>query len=322
MAGLLQSDAREVRHVSAAARDAGQRIDNFLLRCLKGVPRTHIYRLLRTGQVRVNRGRVKPGYRLRCGDSVRLPPVATARRNPRAGPTRRQLARLDGRIVYEDGQVLVIDKPAGMAVHGGSGVSYGVIETLRARRAGSPFLELVHRLDRDTSGCLMLAKRRSALRALHAELRAGRVEKRYLALLIGALPASGLKLDLALIKNRLRSGERMVTVAAEGKPAHTQLMPLANFPGVTLAEVRITTGRTHQIRVHAAHAGVPVAGDEKYGDREANKRLRALGLRRLFLHAHSINVALPNREQPLRVNAPLASELQRVLDALECFGGE
>lgn len=307
-----------VRHLEIAADQAGQRIDNFLLRELKGVPKSRIYRLLRKGEVRVNGGRVEPTYRLLDGDRLRLPPV---RQSPEsevsAQPPAGMLKRLENSVLYEDAGLLVINKPSGMAVHGGSGISFGVIEALRVLRPNARELELVHRLDRDTSGCLMIAKRRSVLRALHEALRTGAVDKRYMALLAGKLPRGTIPVEEALERYHVQGGERMVRVGAAGKPARTVFRTLARYAGATLAEADIATGRTHQIRVHAAHIGHPVLGDEKYGSREQNRRFRELGLKRLFLHAHQLRVTLPQSEQELVVTAPLSADLQQVLEALE-----
>ena len=310
-----QGSGGGVRWVEVAGEAAGQRIDNFLLRTLKGVPRGLIYRLLRKGQVRVNSGRVKPDYRLRAGDRVRIPPVRTgegARPAPQ-GPGQ----RLEGRILFEDDRLLILDKPAGMAVHGGSGLSWGVIEALRAARPEARFLELVHRLDRDTSGCLMLAKRRSALRAMHELLRSGQVDKRYLALLRGPWTGGERWVEAPLEKFVLRGGERQVRVSEAGKPARTLFRPLDDHGRAVLVEVVLDTGRTHQIRVHAAHIGYPLAGDEKYGDPDFNRAMRALGLRRLFLHAHSLAFAHPATGEPVHVSAPLDDDLKTVLARLE-----
>ncbi|MDE2195920.1 MAG: 23S rRNA pseudouridine(955/2504/2580) synthase RluC [Gammaproteobacteria bacterium] len=307
----------KVRRLTVDAAEAEQRLDNFLFRQLKGVPKGHVYRLLRTGQVRVNSRRVKPDYRLTAGDEIRLPPVRQAEPVERLPPGSRQLEALKDAILFEDEQLLVINKPAGMAVHGGSGVSCGVIEALRASRPEARSLELVHRLDRETSGCLLVAKKRSALRTLHAALREGRVEKHYLALLAGAWPGGERQVRLALEKNVLQSGERMVRVAEEGKDAESHFRPLRRFAAAVLVDIAILTGRTHQIRVHAAHLGHAVLGDDKYGDREANKSCRALGLKRMFLHAHSLAFNHPAGGAPLRVTAPLDANLQAVLERLE-----
>lgn len=307
--------AGTARYVTAGPGDAGQRLDNFLRRQLKGVPKSLIYRLLRTGQVRVNRGRARPDRRLAEGDEIRLPPVRTAQEAPAGRPPRGLLERLEAGILFEDERLLVINKPAGVAVHGGSGLSFGVIECLRQLRPEAKELELVHRLDRETSGCLILARRRSALRALHAQLRGGRVGKHYLALVAGAW--RGGRVALALAKNRLQGGERMVKVTAEGKSSASLFRPVRRLAGATLMEVEILTGRTHQIRVHAAESGHPVLGDEKYGDREANRRARTAGLKRMFLHAARIEFEHPASGERVVVEAPLDDELRGVLEALE-----
>jgi 23S rRNA pseudouridine955/2504/2580 synthase len=291
----------------------GQRIDNFLMARLKGVPKSLVYRLLRTGQVRINGKRAKPDARLAAGDAVRIPPVRTAERTDPGVPPAAQTARLEHAIVHEDRDFLVIDKPAGIASHGGSGVSFGAIELLRASRPRET-LELAHRLDRDTSGVLVLAKKRSALAALQAEIREGRVEKRYLALLKGALPQKKLVVDAPLRKSVLQGGERMVRVDEEGKPSRSRFAEVERFANATLAEIAIETGRTHQIRVHSAHIGHPVAGDEKYGDREFNRAMLDAGLKRLFLHAARFEFAIGEREYSF--SASLPNDLKIVLDAL------
>ncbi|HET7922242.1 MAG TPA: 23S rRNA pseudouridine(955/2504/2580) synthase RluC [Gammaproteobacteria bacterium] len=313
----MHDDAGKVRRLSVSADDSGQRLDNFLFRHLKGVPKGHVYRLLRTGQVRVNSRRCKPEYRLEAGDELRLPPVRQADPAAPAQPREWQRAQLEHAVLFEDAALLVLDKPAGMAVHGGSGQSLGVIELLRAMHPAHATLELVHRLDRDTSGCLVIARKRSALRALHAAIREGRMEKRYLALLTGRWQGGERTVDVALEKNQLQGGERMVRVAADGKAAQSRFRPVSRFADATLVEVTIPTGRTHQIRVHAAHIGHPVAGDEKYGDREANKRFRSLGLKRMFLHAHSLGFTHPVTGEPVVASAPLDENLRAVLDRLE-----
>ena len=310
-----------VQFVAVEDEQAGQRLDNFLFSRLKGVPKTHVYRVLRKGEVRVNKGRVKPEYRLRAGDVVRIPPVRTAERDEPT-PGRHLTARLRGRIVFEDERLLVVNKPAGMAVHGGSGVRSGVIETLRCMRPEARFLELVHRLDRDTSGLLMIAKRRSELRLLHEGLREGGIRKTYQALLRGVLPKAGRILDAPLQKNVLRSGERMVRVHKDGKPARSRFRLLQAFSGrASLAQVGLDTGRTHQIRVHAAHMGQPIAGDAKYGNETFNREMGALGLNRLFLHAWRLTI--PRGEHPdLRLECPLDPELQQCLGILNSGYGE
>lgn len=317
----MKSQPEKARYVSAEAEDADQRIDNFLLRHLKGVPKSHVYRLLRTGQVRVNKGRIKPGYRLMAGDSVRLPPVRVGETPVRAGPSRRLLDELDAAILYEGSHLLALNKPAGLAVHGGSGLDFGVIEALRALRPEAPMLELIHRLDRETSGCLLIAKRRSMLRAVHAMLREGRVEKRYLTLVAGRWRRTK-EIRLGLEKNRLRGGERMVSVSEGGKESVSRFKPLAWYPGATLVEVELLTGRTHQIRVHAAQAGHPVLGDEKYGDRQASKAFRARGLKRMFLHAQSIAFTHPTSGEPMEFTAPLDEALSRLLAEWDKSGNQ
>ncbi|MEJ2646514.1 MAG: 23S rRNA pseudouridine(955/2504/2580) synthase RluC [Gammaproteobacteria bacterium] len=303
-----------VRVVEVASEDADQRIDNFLMRHLKGVPRSRIYRILRRGEVRVNGRRTGPDYRICAGDKVRIPPVRTAAGGGGPAPVR---PGLEAAILYEDDRYLVLDKPSGLAVHGGSGVSHGVIEALRALRPQARFLELAHRLDRETSGCLLVAKRRSALRAVHELLRGGGVEKRYLALVQGAWQGGPRQVNAPLRKNQLRSGERMVRVDPTGKSAQTWFRPVTVYGQATLVEAHLGTGRTHQIRVHAAHSGHPIAGDEKYGDEGFNRAMRSLGLRRLFLHAQSLAFTEPDSDREIHVSAPLAPDLRAVLDALE-----
>jgi len=305
-----------VEQVRIAPEGAGQRIDNFLLTRAKGVPRSHIYRVLRRGEVRVNKGRVKAGYRLRAGDLVRIPPLRTADPPRSADPPRALLARLEAAVLYEDERLMAVNKPAGLAVHGGSGVNQGLIESMRLLRPRTE-LELVHRLDRDTSGCILLAKRRSALRELHRQMRAHRVGKRYIALLAGRLAQRELPVDAPLRKSTLQSGERMVRVdPVAGKPARTLFRILRQLGDLTLVEVEPITGRTHQIRVHSAHLGAPVAGDEKYGDRSANHRLRKLGLNRLFLHASTLTFVPVEGGPSVRLEAPLPPDLEDLVWAL------
>jgi 23S rRNA pseudouridine955/2504/2580 synthase len=303
------SSASTVRLREVAGEEAGQRLDNYLLRVLKGVPRSRVYRLLRRGEVRVNSRRVAADYRLQAGDRVRIPPVRRAPAPPRAAGAGAAVA-----LLYEDERLLVLDKAAGSAVHGGSGVRLGLIDQLRAARPQAPFLELAHRLDRDTSGCLMVAKKRSALRALHALLREGKVEKRYLALVAGDWSNAGL-VDVALDTSHRRGGERVVRVNAQGKAAASRFRAVERLRGATLVEVQTLSGRTHQIRVHAAHAGHPLAGDAKYGDAQFNALARSLGLRRLFLHAHVVSFTWPDTGEEVHVSAPLPDSLRAVLDA-------
>jgi 23S rRNA pseudouridine955/2504/2580 synthase len=299
------------------AQTAGQRLDNFLLGALKGVPRSHVYRLIRSGQVRVNSGRVTPSHRLRAGDLVRVPPVAA--KPPAVVPVVAPdtLAWLAERVIFEDSGILVVDKPAGLAVHGGSNISLGCIEALRLLRPAAKDLELAHRLDRGTSGCLVLAKRRSALRALHALLREGRVDKRYLTLVKGRWPEAKIEVDAPLVTRRV-GGEARVKVDSAGKAAQSTFRVIEHYgKTATLLEVSIATGRTHQIRVHAAHLGHPVAGDDRYGDKDFNTYLQTFGLRRMFLHAHSLSFVWPDTEEPFSASAPLPDDLRSVLTALE-----
>jgi 23S rRNA pseudouridine955/2504/2580 synthase len=297
------------------ADSAGQRVDNYLTKRLKGVPKSHIYRILRSGEVRVNSGRVGPDYRLAEGDRLRVPPIRTARR---AADTQRPPARrLQANILYEDEGLLVIDKPAGVAVHGGSGVSHGIVEQLRLERAPAPFLELAHRLDRETSGVLMLAKRRPALTAVHRELREGRVRKFYLVLVKGAWSDARRSVKLPLDKRVLASGERRVRVSESGVPAHTVFRLQRRWRGYSLLEAELKTGRTHQIRVHLAHLGFPIAGDDKYGDFALNKALAREGLKRMFLHAHRTILAHPTTGAPLVLEASLTADLKEFLAALD-----
>ncbi len=313
--------ATGARTVTVPADRAGQRLDNFLLGQLKGAPRSLVYKLVRSGQVRVNGGRAKAERKLDAGDEVRIPPVRLQMpdEDGKSPPPKGLLAALEAAIVFEDARLLAISKPSGMASHGGSGVSFGVIETLRALRPNEPF-ELVHRLDRDTSGLMVIAKKRSALVELQALLRedhgAG-IEKRYLALLAGRMPDGVMSVDAPLHVGLRQGGERHVQVNPAGKPSLSHFRVLERRGGQSYCEVRIETGRTHQIRVHAQHIGHPVAGDDKYGDAAANKRLREqVGLKRLFLHASTLDFALEGGKAPYSLSAPLAPELLDVLDRL------
>lgn len=305
------------RTIEVAAADEGQRIDNYLLTQLKGVPKSRIYRILRTGEVRVNSGRIKPTYRIKAGDAIRIPPIRVSEEEAPARPGDRALERVNASILFEDKGLLIVNKPSGLAVHGGSGLSYGLIEALRALRPEAPFLELGHRLDRDTSGCIVIAKKRSVLRAFHELLREGGSDKRYLALLKGCWRGGERRVEVPLLKNVTQSGERMVKVSPEGKPALTIFRPLTVFRDATLVEAELITGRTHQVRVHAAHIGHPIAGDDKYGDEAFNKRMAEVGLKRLFLHASALSFTLPESGQVVSVSAPLGDELRSVLDRLE-----
>lgn len=304
-----------VSYVTAEEGDSGQRIDNFLQRILKDAPRSLVYRILRSGEVRVNSARVGPEYRLVVGDRVRVPPVRLKPREQTDSPSRSLREFIASAIIHEDRDLIVVNKPAGVAVHGGSGLSFGVIEALRAMHPELKELELVHRLDRETSGCLLVAKRRAVLRDLHAKLRERDMEKRYYALVVGRWPYGNKTIDLPLKTNLKQGGERVVRVHAEGQHAVTTFNPVRHFAKLaTLLDVHLGTGRTHQIRVHAAHAGHPIAGDDKYGDRERDALLKPFGLNRMFLHAHSLT--FDRGGESFTVSAPLSAELQGVLDRL------
>ena len=297
-------------------RGEGQRLDNFLGRILKDVPKTHIFRVIRKGEVRVNGKRAKPDQRLLASDIVRVPPVRTGAAAPprRANPA--MVQGLIGAIVYEDPRLLVINKPAGVAVHGGSGVSFGVIESLRAARPNEN-LELVHRLDRDTSGLLLVARKPAALRTLHALLREGKVEKRYLALVKGKWELGKKRIDVPLRTDIRVGGERTVKAHASGKEAASVFKPVQFFgKKASLVEVELETGRTHQIRVHATHAGYPLAGDEKYGEEDFNAKAKEWGLKRMFLHAHQLSFTWPDTGVEFNASAPLPADLAAVVDVL------
>lgn len=304
----------EVRWITVDDGSDGQRIDNFLRRRLKGLPRTRLYRLLRRGEVRVNGGRIKPDYRLEVGDKIRLPPVRTGETAP-AEPSQRVLERLSEAIVHEDDDLLVVAKPSGMAVHAGSGVAYGVVEALRRLRPEAGYLDLAHRLDRHTSGLLILCKGRQALASVHDQFREGSVDKRYLTLLRGRLPRGERPVAAKLARHTGKGGETMVEVASDGKPSQTVFNTVERLNDWTLARARPVTGRMHQIRVHAAHAGYPVGGDERYGDGEANRRLREAGLRRLFLHAERVSLNHP-RGGKITLEAAAPSDLTTCLERL------
>lgn len=293
----------------------GQRIDNYLLKLLKGVPKSHIYRILRKGEVRANKKRVDATYRLVLGDVVRVPPVQTARREP--ANTQPVAAKLSHCTIFEDSALLVINKPSGMAVHGGSGISRGVIEQLRLERPELKFLELAHRLDRETSGVLLLAKKRSALVKLHEAMREGAMDKFYFALVKGNWPDARRHVKLPLHKYLTPEGERRVSVREDGQASHTIFSLKQQWDGLSLLEAELKTGRTHQIRVHLSHLGFPIAGDDKYGDFPWNKELQRQGLKRMFLHAHRAVIRHPLTGETLTLEAPLPQELERFLLSLE-----
>ena len=305
----------QAQFVTITEEEAGQRIDNYLLRVCKGVPKSHIYRILRSGEVRVNKGRIDQLYRLADGDVVRIPPVRVAEKSSAVVPG------AEFSILFEDAHLLVIDKPAGTAVHGGSGVSFGVIEQLRASRPDAKFLELVHRLDRDTSGVLMLAKKRSALTNLHEQMRDGVTDKRYLTVIGGDWKNARQHIKLPLHKFTTADGERRVCVQAGGMESHTVFTMLRKWQQFTLLEAELKTGRTHQIRVHLASSGFPILGDDKYGDFALNRVLLKAdltrgALKRMFLHAHQITFTHPETGKQQTINAPLPPECDRFLVSL------
>lgn len=306
----------KVSFIEVSEDQHGQRIDNFLRTAIKGVPKTLIYRLLRKGEIRVNKKRIKPDGRVSAGDTVRLPPMRTAADRKPPVVAQGLLDHLEVAVLYESDALMVVNKPAGLAVHGGSGINLGLIEALRQLRPDARFLELVHRLDRDTSGCIMVAKKRSMLRHLHQLLRENhQIDKVYWALVVGKWPGSQQKVDAPLRKSELTSGERIVRVDGEGKACLTRYKVLNRYRKETLVEAKPITGRTHQIRVHCQFAGHPILGDDKYGVSERNSEIKEQGLRRLFLHAARLSIVLPDGDK-LTVEAPLGPELQQVLDNL------
>lgn len=306
----------QVRKIAVGAREDGQRIDNFLIRQLPGVPKSHIYRLLRSGQVRVDGGRAKPERKLATGEEVRIPPVRLAERGEAVRPPDAVLDKLREAIVYEDEHYLALSKPAGLAAHAGSGVKFGVIEAARAWGKHES-LELCHRLDRDTSGVLLLAKSRPALLRAQRAFKHGEADKRYFALLIGRWKGEDRDVDAALVRSAIAGGERRVRVDEDdGKPSKSRFSPKARYALATLCEVQIFSGRTHQIRVHATALGHPVAGDDKYGERDDNRPLRELGLKRMFLHSHLLTLPASGEFPKLLLSAPLPDELREVLDHL------
>jgi len=307
-----------VSYAEANEGDVGQRLDNYLMRVLKTVPKSHVYRVVRKGEVRVNGKRAKPETRLALGDRVRIPPLHMEDKPVRATPSHSLQQFITDAILFEDRDILIVNKPAGVAVHGGSGLAFGVIEALRAARPELTELELVHRLDRDTSGVLLIAKRRAALRELHAAFREREMTKRYLALVCGRWELGSKRIELPLLTNQKQGGERMVRVHPDGVSALSIFVPQQKFGKLaTLMAIEIGTGRTHQIRVHAAYAGHPVAGDEKYGDKAGNEALREYGLKRMFLHAHTLEFARPGTGEPFSITAPLSDELNSVLANLK-----
>ena len=295
-----------------------QRIDNFLFRNLKGVPKSHVYRILRGGEVRVNKKRVDQTYRLKLGDLLRIPPIRVAEKHE---PEQAHIPAVEFPIIYEDDALLAVNKPSGVAVHGGSGVSFGVIEQMRRARPQAKFLELVHRLDRETSGVLLLAKKRSALTAMHEIMREGNSDKRYYTLVLGQWKNVKQHVKLPLHKFDTPQGEKRVMVREDGQASHTIFTLQKSWPEFSLLEAQLKTGRTHQIRVHLSHLGFPIAGDDKYGDFARNRALMKQGLKRMFLHAHSIAFAHPLTGEPMHLTAPLPKELESFIAKLDAGVG-
>ena len=302
-----------VQFIQLSDEESGQRLDNYLMRILGGVPKTRIYKAIRTGEVRVNKGRAKAERKLNAGDVIRIPPISIAAREEGRRVPDRWSQRIDSSIIHNDSELMVIDKPTGLAVHGGSGVQFGLIESLRQMFPDQRYMELVHRLDRDTSGLVMIAKRASVLRELHALLRGDGVDKRYLALVVGKWPAYRARVEASLEKSALPSGERIVRVTPEGRRSLTDFRVIERYRGATLIEAKPVTGRTHQIRVHAQHAGHPILGDPKYGSEEQLNIAKTHGLKRLFLHAQRLEFRLGG--QRYRFEAPLDNELSTVCDS-------
>jgi 23S rRNA pseudouridine955/2504/2580 synthase len=316
-----QQPANQVRFVTASENDAGQRIDNFLMRHFKGVPKSHIYRILRKGEVRVNKKRIKPTYKLVIGDEVRLPPVRIAEPRDRRPPDG-AISSLAERIVYDDDRLIVLNKPAGLAVHAGSGIEFGVIDIMQRLEKQESELYLVHRLDRDTSGCLLLARDRDALRSLQASMQENRIEKVYLALVRGQWEQQGHRVEMPLRRNKIRGGERLVQIDDDGKQSVSEFRTMRQYTGApdaggcSLMKIRLITGRTHQIRVQASESGHPVAGDRRYGDELFNRKMKAYGLKRMFLHAASLSFPHPDNDKEFMIEPPLDDDLQQVLDNL------
>lgn len=310
------SQNAKVRFIEITDGNAGQRIDNFLITALKGAPKSLVYRILRKGEVRVNKKRIKPEYRLQLNDVVRVPPVRLAEKAPPPKVAPKLVEQLEQAVLYEDDDLIVVNKPSGIAVHGGSGISLGLIESFRQMRPQCKFLELVHRLDRDTSGCILLAKKRSALKLMHESLKKSTITKIYHALVVGSWSERKRRIDAPLRKNELKSGERVVKVSADGKASLTEYKVLQRFGReATLVEARPITGRTHQIRVHCQFAGHPIVGDEKYGIDEVNAEMKSKGFNRLFLHAAELRFPLPSGGRQV-VKAPLEMKLQKAVKKL------
>ena len=313
----LKKITHSVNYVVIDEQNTGQRIDNFLFNYLKSVPKGHIYKIIRKGEVRVNKGRIKQTYKLQSGDSVRVPPVSVTEKAPAPAPGRSLLKLIENSIIFEDDSLIALNKPSGVAVHGGSGISYGIIEAVRALKPEQKFLELIHRLDRDTSGCLLIAKKRSALTGVQNLLRNRQTDKRYLTLLCGKVGFSHEKVTAPLLREALRSGERFVRVDKTGKQSTSYFTKIKQFKDAALVEVKIVTGRTHQIRVHSQYLGHCVAGDTKYGNYACNQRLKQKGLKRLFLHSAQISFAHPDTGKNITIKAPLPEELEQFLSIMK-----
>lgn len=302
-----------VKFIEIDHQNAGQRIDNFLLNQLKGVPKSHIYKIIRKGEVRINKGRIKQTYKLQYGDTIRIPPVKLAEKKELPAPGRSLLSLIEQSIIFEDSSLLIINKPSGVAVHGGSGISYGIIEAIRALKPEEKFLELIHRLDKDTSGCLLIAKKRSALISVQDLLRKRQTDKHYLALLCGQPGFKREKVTAPLLREELKSGERFVRVDQQGKESTSFFTVIERFDDTALLEIKIITGRTHQIRVHSKFLGHNVAGDSKYGNYACNQRLKDRGLKRLFLHSAQMTFKHPDSGKKMTVKAPLSADLEQFL---------
>jgi 23S rRNA pseudouridine955/2504/2580 synthase len=309
-----------VKYVEATSEDVGQRVDNFLMRQFRNVPKSLIYRVIRRGEVRINKGRVKQSTRIKEGDIVRLPPIRVPEKSVNKVPIG-QLRRIEESILFEDNDLMVINKPSGMAVHGGSGISMGLIEILREMRPLAKRIELVHRLDRDTSGCILIAKKSMVLKNLHAQIRENKILKEYITLLAGSWNKHKIKIDLPLLKNTLQSGERMVKIDSNGKPSTSFFNLVTSYKDTDLVKVRLKTGRTHQIRVHALSQGCPVIGDDKYGNKTINKQFKKYGMKRLALHAQFLGFKHPNIDTDendwIKIEAPLHDDFKAVINYLE-----
>lgn len=309
--------SQKVQFIEISASQAGQRIDNFLLTLEKGVPKSRIYRAIRKGEVRVNKGRIKQTYKIKAGDVIRVPPLQVSEKTAPTEINESLQQQLLASIIFEDDTMLVLNKPSGLAVHAGTQIQVGVIEAFRLIKPELEFIELVHRLDRDTSGCLLIAKSRESLLNLQQQMLSEQIDKRYLTLLKGEMNSDEVYIEQPLQKNTVSSGERMVKVDPEGKSAKTLFIKRQSYGIAQLSEVKLFTGRTHQIRVHSAWSGHPVAGDDKYGDREFNKQMKTFGLKRLFLHAWRLGIHHPITQEPLSLEAPLPEKLQQVIKQLE-----